>query len=116
MKDWIAKLLLPSKFPQLNWPMAQLDEISDLQGVEAMMTNKMDLWAEEFIQKGVALGKAEGVEEGQANLLRRQILHKYGSLPEWVEERLGCATSEQLESWALQILSATSMDDVFSQH
>ncbi|QDQ27751.1 transposase [Chitinimonas arctica] len=110
LKDWITRVLIPSKFPQLDWPAAQLDEISDLQGVEAMMTNKMDLWAEEFVKKGEARGEARG----EAKMLRSLLQHRYGQLPDWVENRLACATSEQLDGWAKQVFSASSVEEVFS--
>jgi hypothetical protein len=43
-------------------------------------------------------------------LLLRQ---RFGALPEWVQERLGQADRAKLERWALRVLSAASLDEVF---
>ncbi|WP_179958212.1 Rpn family recombination-promoting nuclease/putative transposase [Chitinimonas arctica] len=116
LTNWLTRVLIPTKFKQLDWSVAQLNEVSDLQGVETMLANDVERWMEEWVQKGKAEGLEEGLEKGEAKLLRRQLLRKFDPLPDWVEERLSGASTEQLESWGDQILTASSVDEVFAPH
>ena len=53
-------------------------------------------------------------EEGQISVLKRLLKRRFQQLPSWVEERLGQASSEELESWAERVLDAESLDEVFA--
>ena len=37
---------------------------------------------------------------------------KFGELPEWAEQHLASATDAQLEAWALQVLTANSLEEM----
>ncbi len=54
-----------------------------------------------------------GVEQGQANLLLRQIQRRFGPVDDDVTQRIRAACAEDLETWSLNILDATSLDEVF---
>ena len=58
-------------------------------------------------------GRKEGRLEGEAVLLRRLLLHRFGAVPAWADTRLQGATTEQLEAWGERILDATTLEDVF---
>jgi hypothetical protein len=58
-------------------------------------------------------GLAEGIEKGESTILRRQLTRRFGPLPEWPEQRLQSASSEQLEAWADAVLDARSLEEVF---
>ncbi len=60
------------------------------------------------------LAEEEGLLRGQISLLKRQLKRRYRQLPAWVEERLGKASREELESWAERVLDAESLDEVFA--
>jgi hypothetical protein len=60
------------------------------------------------------LAKEEGHIRGQISLLKRQLKRRFQQLPAWVEERLGQASREELESWAERVLDAESLDEVFA--
>ncbi|QDQ25604.1 transposase [Chitinimonas arctica] len=111
IKAWIINILIPAKFPQFKWPSAQLEEAGDLQGVEAMLKMNLDLWGQQYVQEGLE----KGLEQGQANTVHRQLLRKFGPLPDWVEKQLSDATSEQWEEWGDQVLSASSIGEMFKQ-
>jgi len=71
--------------------------------------------AERFgIEKGLLQGRQEGRQEGEATLLQSLLARRFGTLPDAVRARLAGATVEQLESWALKILDAKSLDEVFN--
>ncbi len=59
-------------------------------------------------------GREEGLLRGQISLLKRLLKRRYRQLPTWVEERLGKASREELESWADRVLDAESLDEVFA--
>ena len=60
-------------------------------------------------QKGVQ----QGISQGQARLLARQIEQRFGVLPAPLAARLQAATPEQLETWGLRLLDATHLSEVF---
>lgn len=55
-------------------------------------------------------GMEQGISRGQAALLGRQLSRRFGPLPEWVETRLNEAEPARLETWALRVLEAASLD------
>jgi hypothetical protein len=46
-------------------------------------------------------------------VLRRQLARRFGSLPEWTEERLTHADLTQIEAWADRVLDADTLEAVF---
>ncbi len=60
-------------------------------------------------------GRQEGIQEGEATLLQRLLTRKFGPLPEAMQQRITSATTAQLEIWSLNILDATTLDDVFAE-
>jgi hypothetical protein len=77
-------------------------------GGEQMMTI-----AEQWVQEGMEKGMEKGIGQDQAKLLKLQIQQRFGPLPMEVETRLRDAPPEQLEAWALRVLEAASLDEVF---
>jgi hypothetical protein len=47
-----------------------------------------------------------GREEGQLDLLRRQIAWKFGTVPEWVEQKLSQSSAQEVEAVGVQVLDA----------
>ena len=62
---------------------------------------------------GVKKGMDDGMRIGHANLLLRQIERRFGSMPDAVIERIRSASAAQLETWALNVLDAAALEDVF---
>ncbi|MFT0533862.1 DUF4351 domain-containing protein, partial [Castellaniella hirudinis] len=63
--------------------------------------------------EGLVEGKAEGSVEGQSKTLLLQIQRRFGPQPDAIARRIQAATAAQLETWLLNILDATELDDVF---
>jgi hypothetical protein len=55
----------------------------------------------------------EGEKRGEYLLLKKQIIRRFGALPDWADERLANASSAQMESWAERIFDASSLEDLF---
>jgi hypothetical protein len=51
-------------------------------------------------------------KRGEVTVLRRQIEKRFGTLPDWVEERLATASTSQLDQWTLRILDAANLEDL----
>ncbi|WP_323011859.1 DUF4351 domain-containing protein [Castellaniella sp.] len=65
------------------------------------------------IGTNTAEGKKEGSIEGQAQFLLRLIQRRFGPQTDNINQRIRTATVAQLETWSLNILDATELDDVF---
>lgn len=52
-------------------------------------------------------------KEGKQQLLRAQLVRRFGELPAWAIERLAEAEPAALERWSLQLLDAARLEDVF---
>ncbi len=56
---------------------------------------------------------AEGESEGELKLLRKQLIRRFGTLPEWADAKLAAADSAQLETWGERVLEAATLDEIF---
>lgn len=57
--------------------------------------------------------KQEGLLEGEARLLTKQIKFRFGELPGWVIDKLAEADTTQLEQWGEQLLQVETLEQVF---
>ncbi|CDM26086.1 Transposase [Castellaniella defragrans 65Phen] len=64
-------------------------------------------------RRGIAKGLEQGQVKGQADLLLRQIQKRFGAVDAAVEQRIRTAGADDLEAWSLNILDATTLEDVF---
>lgn len=67
--------------------------------------------------EGRTEGKREGEVLGRHAVLKRQLDKRFGKdiLDIRMQERLRCATAEQLDLWAERILDARTLEDVFRE-
>lgn len=72
------------------------------------MAERVKQWTEESKQQG----KLAGCQEEAAQLLRRLLTVRFGPLTECAEARVNEATREPLETWALRILDAPTLEAV----
>ena len=63
--------------------------------------------------EGRLKGEAQGEVKGAAVMLERQLERRFGPLPAWTIDRLHNAGRTALESWALRLLDAATLDEVF---
>ena len=66
------------------------------------------------MEQGRAEGMARGFEQHARQTLQRQLSHKFGPLPDHLEQRIEQAGQPQLDHWLDQVLDATSLEKVFS--
>ncbi|MBF0141595.1 MAG: DUF4351 domain-containing protein, partial [Magnetococcales bacterium] len=65
-------------------------------------------------QRGEQKGRQEGEQKGEAKILTRQLQRRFGTLPDWANEKIAKADQPLLENWSLRIFDAQSLDDIFS--
>nr|VFK79152.1 MAG: Predicted transposase YdaD [Candidatus Kentron sp. SD] len=85
-----------------------------LEGIEKGMERGRLEGMEKGMEKGIEKGIEKGMEKGEAMFLARQLRQKFGTLPPTVEQRIGRARSEELAMWGKRVLSAESLDEIFS--
>ncbi|MCG5504561.1 hypothetical protein [Ectothiorhodospira variabilis] len=79
---------------------------------------------EKALQQGVEQGMAQGLErglergrhQGVEGTLRKQLVLKFGELPDWADARLAAATDAQLDDWVLRIMEADSLESLLGKH
>jgi len=96
------------------------DDAAWLQAVQREQALSMEATlraqAEEEKAEAEARGQAMGQVIGQAALLLRLLRARFGELPQAVENRLQAADTSQLEHWAERVLTAKTLEQVFSKH
>ncbi len=85
------------------------------EGMEKGIEKGMQKGMEKGMQKGMEKGIEKGMQKGEITLLKRQLKLRFGDLPDWVENRLTQATTDQLERWAEKILDAITLEEVFEE-
>jgi predicted transposase YdaD len=70
-------------------------------------------WREQGRQQGRQEGRQEGAVAGRCQLLARQLEARFGPLPESMLQQLASASVPQLDGWAIRLLDASSLADVF---
>ncbi len=78
-----------------------------------MFAERVKQWTEKWKQQGKLEGKIEGRQEEAAQLLRRLLTLRFGTLPECAEARVNEAPRGRLETWALRVLDAPTLEAVF---
>ena len=74
----------------------------------------MTTWSQSLLMQGHQKGIQEGRQEGEAAILLRQLVRRFGPLGAATIERVQTASSAQLEQWADNILDARSLDEVLA--
>jgi len=83
----------------------------------SMEDNIMKTFIDEYIEQGMKKGRKEGMQQGRQQagykILSTQLTHRFGTLPQWVTEKINNADLDTLEKWSLRLLSAEKLDEVF---
>jgi flagellar biosynthesis/type III secretory pathway protein FliH len=90
-----------------------LPKVNDLKELKMSLAERFDEWAKEYEQKGIEKGIEKGIVKGEALVLQRQLVRRFGALSSEVVSQISTATSDQLETWCDRVLDATSLDEVF---
>ena len=108
---WV-KSLLRRKAPASTIP--DINQIKDIMEADSMLAERIEGWFDEATRKGMQQGMQQGVQVGEARVLTRLLTLRFGPLPTWVTERLGQASAEELERWTDSVLTAASLESIFT--
>ncbi len=75
----------------------------------SMEDNIMKTFIDEYIEQGMKKGR----QQAGYKILSTQLTHRFGTLPQWVTEKINNADLDTLEKWSLRLLSAEKLDEVF---
>jgi hypothetical protein len=81
--------------------------------IDPMKNPVLRQWYEEALAQGFARGQEQGANQESDTILRHLLERRFGPLPEWTASRLASSTREQREDWALRLLDASSLEDIF---
>ena len=109
-----AMLILPESMEQdFAQAVSQIAEEHHMTYVNTIERVALRRERQEGKLEGKLEGKQEGRQEEAAEILAAQLSRKFGALPDWVQARLKEADKPTLNRWALQILDAQQIEDVF---
>ena len=112
---WLRRLIR-RKMPDIA--AAELDQIEDLLKGPTMLEETLERLYTEAIEKGLAkgqsIGMSQGLSQGASQLLSRLLEQRFGPLPAWARQRLQSAASPQLEHWADQLFTASTLETLLA--
>jgi len=66
-------------------------------------------------QQGLEQGRQQGLQQAIQVLLLRQLRLRFGdAVDSHVEQRIGTASVEQLETWSMRVISAATLAELFA--
>jgi len=121
-RDLIEKLLILTGLRNID-----IQELVKWESHKMPITVDMSetIWGQELFNNGLLEGERRGLLEGERRgehkgqlkgeilILQRLLIKRFGILPNWVDEKMAQAQSEQLEQWSLRLLDANTLEDVF---
>jgi hypothetical protein len=91
---------------------AHRDQLSEDPEVRRLARDRAD--SINLYKNDLAASRAEGVLKGRAELLLEQFGVRFGAPPKATRARVEAATPEQLDVWAVRVLKARTLDEVFA--
>lgn len=108
--DWMMRL--PKALDKQIWfEIERLEENKKMRYV----TSVERFYIEKGVLQGRQEGRRQGLLEGESTLLKKLIQHRFGSLPEWVDDKLTAADETSLERWGKAVLTSPTLEAVFSE-
>ena len=103
VETWLKRVLLPTKFPEVQVP-----EVADLEEMQAMLAERALKWTQEWKEEG----RQEGVQSLQQVILS-QLEQRFGPVPDDVCQRVERLNDlNALTRLAKRILLVSSLDEL----
>ncbi len=102
-------------FRFIDWIMTLPEELSQRvkDAVHEIEAEKNVQYVTSIERLAIEDGKTQGIQQGEANLLRALLIGAFGSLPPRVEDRLQNASSADIARWAGRFKKADSLEEIF---
>ena len=78
------------------------------------LATRFEEWALQARQEGLEKGLEKGRTEGEARILQRLLVARFGPLSQEMQAALSTASTAQLEAWTDRFLSARTLAEVFA--
>ena len=98
---WIRAVLLRQSNNALALP-----KVQDLKELKMTLATRFEEWAHQY--------KDEGRQEGEARILQRLLVARFGPRSQETQAALSTASTAQLEAWTDRFLSAHTLAEVFA--
>ncbi len=103
--------------------MMTIDEEDSMSTIEERFAESVENWSlklerkaqEKGMQQGIQKGIQKGMKQGMQSVLQDQLANKFGTLPEAVRRRIDSADCGQLQRWAVRLVQAGEIDQVFAE-
>ena len=113
--DWMMQV--PPALQMRLWcDIEQLERNRNMPYISSVERIGIEKGLRQGIEQGIERGIERGLQQGEAAVLERLIVRRFGPLSDATRIRLHDATLDQLGQWAENILDATSLEDVFASH
>ena len=110
-----AMLSLPEALDeQFSETLAQIEQEHEMAYVSSVERVLLKREQQQGILEGQEKGLQQGEQQGAAKTLSALLAHKFGPIPDWARVRITEANETTLQRWALQILDAQRIEDVFA--
>jgi hypothetical protein len=116
-RNWDKQRII-DLFSVIDWMMQVPVELQKQlwQDIEKLERNRAMPYITSVERIGIEKGMQQGLQQGEAALIERQLNRRFGQLSAETLARLQTATLEQLEQWSCNILDAKHLEDVFANH
>ena len=117
---WIRAVLLRQSKHDLALP-----KVQDLKELKMTLATRFEEWAQQHrqegletglqkgLQKGLQTGLQKGQRDGEARILQRLLVARFGPLSLSILAQLEHASTEQIEAWVDRAITARSLHDIF---
>ena len=102
---WLRRVLFSK-----GWESDPVQYAESLENVMTLLEAAQERWWNQAQQEGRKLGK----RQGEATIVLKQLQLKFGALDSSTRSRVRSAEPADLERWAQRLLTAGSLDEVFS--
>jgi predicted transposase YdaD len=110
---WLRQVALAARFDGEEIPdLRDLGELKDM--IEQRVREWPRQWRAEGFQAGLREGHESGLREGQAQMLLRLAERRFGPSDPRLRARIEAAGPDQIAAWAERLLTASSLEDIFS--
>ena len=69
---------------------------------------------EEWALQSEKKGMEKGIAAGEARILQRQLVHRFGPLPHHVLAKLENASAPPIENWSDRLMDGFSLTEIFA--
>ena len=105
---------------KLNLNAEELPRFETLEEVRVSLLQRADKWTQQWLdegrEEGLEKGREEGNRLGMAKVLKQQLQHRFGDLPNWAKDTVDRADVDTLQSWAFRVLEATTLEDALQEN